>query len=217
MKNHLFTKIASYFIPVTSHTYESDISGTIEITWFNGKKMVDTKNANYSYGALQKILHFGLNQIHMKEVNSILLLGMGGGSVIETLRNHFNYTKPVTAIELDETMITIAAKEFGIKNSDALQIIHANAFEFLEQTHHKYDLVIIDLFIDTEVPEAVYSSTFFNSVNKCLNTKGQFIFNAALGKNKLPDSFYKDLNQFSIKQFHKVEKANTIIIGRKNQ
>ncbi len=71
----------------------SKYSDTLEITWYNGKKHLNTKNANYSYGSLQAILKFGLEKIELKHMNSILLLGLGGGSVIETLRQDFNYQK----------------------------------------------------------------------------------------------------------------------------
>ena len=48
-------KAFSYLWPLTKKV-NSEFSGELEVTWLNGKKILDTKNANYSYGALHQIL-----------------------------------------------------------------------------------------------------------------------------------------------------------------
>lgn len=57
-------RFLSYIWPITKRI-ESAVNGTLEITWINGKKILDTKNANYSYGSLQRILKFGLSKIEV--------------------------------------------------------------------------------------------------------------------------------------------------------
>ncbi|MCB0455711.1 MAG: spermine synthase, partial [Aequorivita sp.] len=89
-------KFFSYIWP-TTRRFPSKINGTLEITYMNGKKVLDTENANYSYGSLQKILEIGLTKVELNAVENILLLGMGGGSVIHSLRNTFEYTKNIVA------------------------------------------------------------------------------------------------------------------------
>ncbi len=54
-------------------------------------KVLSSSHANYSYGALQRVLEYGLKQIDMRDVKNILLLGLGGGSVIETLRRDLEF------------------------------------------------------------------------------------------------------------------------------
>ena len=125
----------------------------MEITWYNGKKQLNTENANYSYGSLQRILKFGLKKIDLKKVNSILLLGLGGGSVIETLRIDFHYLKPIVAIDIDPVIIDIAKNEFNLKEDENLQIICEDALKFMQSNTHEFDLIIIDLFIDIQVPK----------------------------------------------------------------
>lgn len=85
-------KMLSYIYPI-SKKIPSPISGTLEVTWYNGKKVLNAKNANYSYGSLQRILKFGLKKVDLSNVTDVLLLGMGGGSVIKTLRDEFKYNK----------------------------------------------------------------------------------------------------------------------------
>jgi predicted membrane-bound spermidine synthase len=123
-------RILNYIYPITK-TIASQYSGLLEITWDNGKKHLNSKNANYSYGSLQRILKFGLEKTNLSKVNSILVLGMGGGSVIETLRQDFNYCKQIDAVEIDPIISTLAYTEFGISESEILKIHCIDAFKFI--------------------------------------------------------------------------------------
>ena len=220
MKNTIFTfmsKILSYLYPITKKVH-SDISGTLEITWYNGKKHLNTKNANYSYGSLQRILKFGLEKIDLKNVNSILLLGLGGGSVIETLRNDFGYSKSILAVEIDPVIIDLAKTEFHLKENENLDIICDDALDFISSNTQHFDLIIIDLFIDTEVPKSFLELNFWRNVVKASATNGAIIFNASLEKTKskaliavidfLKTQFYKT------EIYEKVNQTNTLIIAK---
>ena len=100
-------RLLSYILPITKRI-ESQYNGTLEITWFNGKKHLNSKNANYSYGSLQEILRIGLQKIDLLNCKKILVLGLGAGSVIETLRKDLNYNNHITALEIDPVIIEIA-------------------------------------------------------------------------------------------------------------
>ena len=217
-ENTIFTfmsKILSYLYPITKKVH-SDISGTLEITWYNGKKHLNTKNANYSYGSLQRILKFGLQKINLEKVNSILLLGLGGGSVIETLRQDFDYSKPILAIDIDPVIIDIAKNEFNLKEDENLKIICDDALKFMSSNTQQFDLIIIDLFVDIEVPKPFLDLVFWRHVNKASATNGAIIFNASLEKTK--STALNDVIDFLKTQFYKTEvyekvnQTNTIII-----
>jgi len=157
-------QLLSYIYPVTK-TIESKYSGKLEITWYNGKKHLNSENANYSYGSLQRILKYGLEKTELGNVNSILVLGMGGGSVIKTLRTDFNYNNTIEAVELDPVIIDIAKSEFGIIEDQHLKIHCADAFTFVKTNTTTFDLIIVDLYIDLSVPDKFLSTEF------CLKTK----------------------------------------------
>lgn len=53
----------SYLIPIKIYTLKSAISKSIEVTWYNGKLVLDSENTNYSYGSLQLILRLGLKKL----------------------------------------------------------------------------------------------------------------------------------------------------------
>lgn len=210
-------KWLSYVWPFT-HRVESRYSGMVEITWINGKKVLDTKNANYSYGKLQQVLEFGLSKVGLKGVGNILLLGLGGGSVINSLNGKFGYRGHITAIEMDELIIELAAKEFQISNSEGISVIHTDALAFVYHDTQTYDLLIVDLFIDNKVPGEVYSQDFWHSIVKRLNAKGFVIFNAGIDLSPSPelDALVEGLkNSLDFSRYEKVVGVNTLLIGQK--
>lgn len=210
-------KLLSYFYPITKKVH-SDFSGTLEITWYNGKKHLDTKNANYSYGSLQRILKFGLEKINLKQVNSVLLLGLGGGSVIQTLRNDFSYSKPITAVDIDPVVIDIARNEFNLKEDSNLKIICEDALLFMQSNKIAYDLIIIDLFIDTDVPTAFLAIPFWKQVIAASTSNGAILFNASLQKTKnkaLVDVIeLLKSHKYHTGVFEKVNNTNTLILSK---
>ena len=208
-------QLLSYILPVTK-TVESKHSGTLEITWYNGKKHLNSKNANYSYGSLQRILKIGLEKIDISKVNSVLVLGMGGGSVIETLRQDLKYSKHITAVEIDSVIIDIANTEFGITENETLKIYCDDAFHFIKNNRKLFDLIIIDLFIDLSVPDQFLSEVFWNNILKSKSSKGAIIFNAAVedSKNRIIHNLidYLKTKIFEVDVFEKVNNTNTLVI-----
>lgn len=211
-------KFLSYLWPDTKHFY-SDINGTLEVTYINGKKVLDTENANYSYGSLQKILEFGLKKVELRSVENILLLGMGGGCVIKSLRENFDYQKRLAAIEIDPKIIEIAKNEFGITESENQSIIQDDAFLYVKNSKEIFQLIIIDLFIDTHVPKIFYGAEFCENVSKILDRKGSIIFNIGIKLEKDSDKSQAIISQFGedfdFQKHSNVNGSNILLIGKK--
>lgn len=211
-------KLLSYFYPFTTKI-KTEQNGIVELTYSNGRKILDSANANYSYGSLQRILKFGLKKIDLANTENILLLGLGGGSVIQTLREDFEFKGKVTAIEIDKTIIDIALKEFGLSSDKNLEVIYADASEYVKQRKKQFDLLIVDLYIDNIVPSAFYSIPFWKSATELLSEKGCFVFNACIfnenSERQLSSllSYLKESNE--VERFNAIEFTNTVIVGKK--
>ena len=209
-------RLLSYIYPVTK-TIASQHSGPLEITWYNGKKHLNSKNANYSYGSLQRILKFGLEKINLSKVNSVLVLGMGGGSVIETLRDDFSYVKQIDAVEIDPIIIAIAQNEFRIFESENLKIHCRDAFEFVKTNDKKFDVIIVDLYIDLTVPDKFLKLEFWDNVIKSKSSKGTIIFNASVKDSKSETiktvTDYMKTKIFNVDIHENVNNTNTLIIA----
>lgn len=192
----------------------------MEVVSINGKKFLESKNANYSFGSLQRLLEMGLSEIDLKNVHSVLLLGMGAGSVIHSLRKKFRYTGKIVAVEWDKKIIEIARDEFSILQFDDLYIKNEDAFDFVQNHEEQYDLIIIDLFIDIEVPPQFYGVDFNENVSKLMSPESSLIFNLGIGeinrskRNGVTD-FFRSKFEYSVRVLEKVQKYNTLMIAQK--
>lgn len=195
---------------------KSNYSGTLEITWLNGKKVLNSENANYSYGAQEIVFDFGLRHAHGDRSAEILILGLGGGSVIHLLRKKFNYYGRITAVEIDPAVIDIAIKEFKVKEQEKITLICEDAWEYVKKTPARFGLVIMDVFIDLEVPLAFYSAQFWKDVSRKLKGHGTIVFNAGINSAN-----QKEINHLITEiqieiEFKKLKiGTNTLLLGTK--
>lgn len=212
--------LLSYIWPITKKI-ESEYSGIMEVTSVDGKKLLYSTNANYSFGSLQRLLETGLSKVDLKNVSSVLVLGMGGGSVIFSLRKKLKYKGKIVAVEFDKKIIDIARDEFSILQFDDLIIENADAFEFVSQSRDKYDLIIIDLFIDTEVPTQFYSIDFIENLDQLMSSKSSLIFNLGIGevnrdKRDAVIDYFKSKSEYSVLVLEKLQRYNTLMIVYKS-
>lgn len=209
----------SYIWPQTKRIY-SDFNGELEVKTVNGRKLLNSKSANYSYGALQQVLEIGLSKIDLTNVNSILLLGLGGGSVIASLRRKFKYKGKIVAVEIDPKMIDIADKEFSISNSDDLLIVNADALEFVQDCISQFDLIIVDLFVDNIVPKQFYTEAFCTDLSRITSEEGSIIFNLGIGlfdraeRESVVNYFYYTAGH-KILEFDNILESNALLIVHK--
>lgn len=208
----------SYIWPMTKKI-KSVHSGILEVTWLNGKKVLDSKNANYSYGSLEKVLEYGLSLSKAERSSAVLVLGLGGGSVLSLLRKKFKYTGKITAIEIDPAVIDIALTEFDIEQYEPLELVCEDALKFVQNSSAQYGLIIIDIFIDIHVPPEFFSTQFWNNIARLLEDKGEVIFNAGIGVANLEetDKVLRDVSSIELKKLEDVMGTNTLLLGIKNK
>lgn len=216
----MFKKILSYFYPITIYNKSSKISQRLEVTLYNGKTLLNTKNTNYSYGSLQTVLKKGLLTVGKSEIsrmNDILVLGVAGGSVVKTLVSDFEFTKNITGVELDAEIIEVANSYFGLNKISNFKCVIEDAEKFVSTSNDKYDLIIIDIFKDTEMPDFLYKKSFVNNIKQLLHKNAYILFNTMIldktKKDKLENYFhYFEDKNYSKKVMNKVERYNDLIL-----
>ena len=218
----MIQKLLSYFFPITIHKKNSNLSKRLEVSWNNGQLVLDSKNTNYSYGSLQRILRKGLKFIgydRIKSYESILVLGVAGGSVIKTIIEEINFKGKITGIEIDPNVIEIANIYFNLNTFPNLEIIIDDAFEFVLKTKLTYDLIIIDVFEDTTMPNFLFQDFFIDRINAMLNVNGFILFNTMVitKKNEERNLIYKSKfnENYSIRMYPKVEVHNELFTIKK--
>ena len=216
----MLKKILSFLIPINIYKRKSAVSNSLEVTWANGELVLDSKNTNYSYGSLQRILRKGLKAIGFETINkmeSILVLGVAGGSVIKTLVNEIKYKGKITGVEIDPEIIEIANTYFKLYKIPNLTIVIDDAFEFVLKTNETFDLIIIDIFQDTNMPNFLFEKFFTDRIGTLLKSGGYILFNTMLTKQSDNARNQKYRNEFDVSKFKtkaipRVEQHNELII-----
>ena len=175
MVKHFF----SYLYPVLIELRSGELLQHLEVIKYHGKYQLDSLTVNYSYGGLHKAFDKLFRKINIDEqkFNKVLLLGLGAGSVVSLLTEKYKKKCEITALENDEVVVELAKKYFNVQRFDSLNIIKQDAFKFVNETNNKYDLVIVDLFIDNEVPKIFTTPKFIENLKKITTNNCSVIFN----------------------------------------
>ncbi len=216
----MLNRLLSYVMPLT-RTVHSAVSGPVEVTWYQGRKVLDTRHANYSYGSLERVMRYGLLFVAPEQAEHTLLLGLGGGSVVEILRQERQYQGHLTAVELDPVMIELADTEFDIRPDTHLHIVCADAFEWVHTapTSH-FGLIIVDLFVDLVLPAGLQTTAFWQELRRVLRPGGYILFNTLTEVPLFVDNeempAYLETVGFSVRILE-VELLNQLLILRKEE
>ena len=218
----MMKRILSYLLPIKIYQRKSSISKKLEVTWNKGQLVLDSENTNYSYGSLERILRKGLLYIgfdRIKKFENILVLGVAGGSVIKTLTQEVKFKGKITGVEIDETAVEIAKKFFELDQIPNLNLVVDDAFEFVLKTKEKYDLIIIDVFQDTKMPNFLFEDFFINRINFLLQVNGFILFNTMVLSftDKKRNATYKTKfnDNYSVRLYPKVETHNELFTIKK--
>lgn len=218
----MIKRVLSFLLPIKIHQKKSVYSKNLEVTWNNGHLVLDSENTNYSFGSLQRVLKKGLKYIGYERIQnfqSILVLGVAGGSVIETLKKEVKFEGRITGVEIDAAVIELARKYFGLGNYKNVSIVNDDAFEFVLKTKEKYDLIIIDIFQDTTMPNFLFEDFFINRINFLLNVNGFILFNTmVLGyQDRRRNVDYKNKfdSNYSVRLYPKIEVHNELFTIKK--
>jgi spermidine synthase len=126
-------------------------------------------------------------------IRRVLVLGVGGGAVIQQLRQ-FVQPDIVVGIELNPVHLSVARRFFTVKGK-GVQLIKANAVDWIKQYQGPpFDIIIDDLFgdADGEPQRAVFAGpAWVRSLTRCLSREGMIVSNFA-SKLELMVSAYLD-------------------------
>lgn len=186
----------AYFFGKRIATYNSPLSGPLEVWTKRGTNVLHSANANYSYDGLHRVFQKVFQAIKLKEnpPQKVLLLGLGAGSVVSILQDELRIKCPIDAVEYDRMIIDIAGKHFNIQRFNNLTIHHADAYAFVQQATGPYNLIVVDVFNDNVVAERFFDEAFNSALVKLLSN-GCITFNTIVN-NRLSANNFKKLHDF---------------------
>lgn len=188
-------KAISYLFPTKIKSGTTRKGQVYEINFENGYKVLNSQNANYSYGSLHQIMQKGIfESLKLIQPTRVLMLGLGGGSAVEILSKKCHWPFQIKAIEFDEDLVQFAQDEFNIGRFKMLNIEIADAFEWLQKSSDEgYDLIIDDLFIDDQVPEPCFELDYLKTVSKHLSPQGIYFRNMMNLRSEQQSMYEKNL------------------------
>ena len=123
----------------------------------------------------RKMMSFLLFQPHPK---SILMLGLGGGSLAKFCYQHLPETK-ITVIEINPHVLAFR-NEFKIpENSERFQVLLGDAAEYVASCHSNYDVIATDAFDKHGFSSSVCNREFYENLHRLLVENGLIVSNMA--------------------------------------
>ena len=115
---------------------------------------------------------------------SVLLLGVGGGSLPKFLRHHFPHCR-IDAVEKRKKVVELARTYFYLAEDPLLRIHHMDAADFLgDQPEDPYDLVLVDIHDPDGMSSAVGAERFFAACQQRLHRRGILSINLWSGEHE---------------------------------
>ena len=185
------------FFPVllfkTSSRFNPDIRVVRE--WGGMKLLVNRSRQSGPY--IKKLWERAFRAFRLDTVGtikSILVLGIGGGTVIDSLAKQYP-TATITAVDIDPTIINIAKEYFGVSKLPNVGLVQEDAEKFVYKKMKPFDLIIVDLFIGREIPKFVESVLFHRALKRLCASDSVMVINylRELEYQKKSDALFQTL------------------------
>ena len=151
----------------------------------------------------------------INDVNDVLILGLGGGSLVKALYTRTNTT--IHVVEIIPFLKDISETYFYMPKDDKrIKVYSEDAFGFVQNTDKKYDLVFVDIFDNTKTEKKFISKEFHTGLKNLLKDSltGYVVFNNHCLSESQKNDWYERLGGVfnQIKEVH--PKKNNITYCR---
>ena len=110
------------------------------------------------------------------QLENVLHIGLGGGSVANFLYHHFSNIQQ-TAIEINPLVIEAAYAHFGLPNDSRLKVLGVDVTESINVLSGPYDLIFLDAFDHSGASSCFDSTSLLLRLQDLLKTEGWLIGN----------------------------------------
>jgi len=148
----------------------------------------------------------------------VLIVGLGGGAMVHFLRQYDPRLR-IDVVEIDPAVVKIAEKFFGVRSGGTVEIITADAFDYLSKTQKQYDVIYMDAFLkpteqtdSTGVPLRIKGVQFYKDLQKKLAPEGLVVWNINVHPG-LKDDWQTIGEAFPQAYLLRTETANVVAIG----
>jgi spermidine synthase len=177
-------------------------------------------------GHFEYIEYFHMPWLWNTNIGSVLMIGLGGGSVQRSFENYYRSVK-IDTVEIDPVVVEVAHRYFGYKESERQKVHVEDGRLFLRRTKAQYDLVILDAYVQgrygSAIPQHLATKEFFELARSHLTTNGVLAYNVIGTPNQwhaeIVGAVYRTLNTVfpQVYMFPAVTSQNVVLVATRAQ
>lgn len=209
----------SYIFEMQLESVASEHNPVLTLCLSNGRLQLYTDNAIYSYEDLYDnfLEAFKRLDLSKKPFQNVLVLGFGLGSVPFILEKVFGVQANYTGIEIDEEIIRLASEYALPKIVSHCTLISTDAYSYVDIIEEKFDMIIVDVFLDNIIPSRIESAYFLENVRDLLAADGLLLYNrlttTASDKEKHKEFFENTFSSIFREAIEVEVEDNTILLN----
>jgi len=208
MKQPLCKRLLSYIKDVHLESATSIYNEDLNVLLVKGQYQLVTPEAIYSYGNRYDNFFTAFKKIDLEQekIDSVLLLGLGLGSIPLMLEKYFKKNYCYTAVEIDEDVINLASKYVINHLESEITTICTDAIKYVQIDQKKYDLVAMDVFVSDYIPEDFETEEFLLNLKERIAPNGLLLFNRL---------YFFEKDKVKTKEYFETTFKNVFPLGRR--
>ncbi|HVV71072.1 MAG TPA: fused MFS/spermidine synthase, partial [Verrucomicrobiae bacterium] len=152
----------------------------LRVLYFDDASETSMSIADPLRGHFEYTEYFHMPWLWNTNISSVLMIGLGGGSVQRSLAHYYPRVQ-LDTVEIDPSVVRVAEALFGYKESESQRIHVEDGRLFLRRTAARYDLVILDAYVQgrygPSIPQHLATKEFFELARAHLTTNGVVAYN----------------------------------------
>ena len=166
--------------------------GTVRTLYLDGQRHSAMDRSEPERHVFEYTRYFHLPYLFANTTTSIdRVLFVGGGGFTGPKQFDRRYNVTVDVVEIDRTVIDVAKRYFGVKESPTLRIHNTGGRQYLSETDRTYDLIVLDAYRKDTVPFQLTTVEFMELLDERLTADGMVVANLISAPSGPASQFYR--------------------------
>ncbi|RLD20665.1 MAG: hypothetical protein DRI69_05830 [Bacteroidetes bacterium] len=172
-------RMLSYLTELHIESAPSELNPHLYVSLSKGRYQLATKNAIYSFADLYDNYRLSFKALDWDKLDGseMLLLGVGLGSIPFMIESKLNRKLRYTGVEIDENVLYLANKYVLRDLQSPFEMHIADAWNYIVQSNDKFNIICMDVFVDDEIPDRLFSMDFLELLKDRLTPNGVLMYN----------------------------------------